>query len=61
MNNTATPPLDTFIGLTFQVVKCGQSLLNSMSPLLFSTIVAVVEVEVGRWHVPKVDFRQFQE
>ena len=32
-----------------------------MSSLLFSAIVAVVEVKVDRRHVPKVDFREFQE
>ena len=55
------PPFDTTTGAIFQVVKGGQSLINSMSSLLFSTIVAVVEVEVDRRHGPIVDFLQFQE
>ena len=54
-------PLDTTTGAIFQVVKGGKSLINSMSSLLFSAIVAVVEVKVDRRHVPKVDFREFQE
>ena len=32
-----------------------------MSSVLFSTIVAVVEVDVDRQHVPIVDFREFSE
>ena len=32
-----------------------------MPSLLFVSIVAVEEVEVGRRQVPKVDFRHFQE
>lgn len=33
-----------------------------MPSLLFVSIVAgVEEVEIGRWHVLKIDFRQFQE
>ena len=48
LNNTATPPPDTFIRAIFQVVKCEQSPIYSTASLLFSAIVAVVEVEVGR-------------
>ena len=56
------PPFDTTTtGAIFQVVKGGQSFINSMSSLLFSTIVAVVEVEVDRRHGLIVDFLQFQE
>ena len=61
LNNTATPPLGTTTGATFQVVQRGQSLINSMSPLLFCAIVAVVEVEVVGRFLLIIDFREFQE
>ena len=60
LNNTATPSLDTTTGSVFQVVQRGQSLINSMSSLLFCAIVAVVEVEVGRRLLLIIDFREFQ-
>ena len=60
LNNTATPSLDTTTGSVFQVVQRGQSLINSMSSLLFCAIVAVVEVEVGRRMLLLIDFREFQ-
>ena len=59
-NNTATPFPDTYIVSIFQAIKCWKSLINSMSLLPFSAIVAVEEVEVGRRQVPKVDFRECQ-
>ena len=61
LNNTATPPLDTTIRAIFQDVKCWQSLINSMPSLLFFPIVALVEAEADRQHVPNVDFREFHE
>ena len=44
LNNSGTPPPDPFIGAIFQVVKGAQSPIYSTATLLFSTIVAVVEV-----------------
>ena len=48
LNNTATPPLDTYIGAIIQAGKCVKARMKSMPSLLFVSIVAVVEVEVGR-------------
>ena len=59
LNTTATPLLGTNTRAIFLIAKCRESLINSMSPLLFCAIVALEEVEVGRRHVPKVDFREF--
>ena len=61
LNNTATPPLGTYIGAIIQAGKCAKDCMKSMPSLLFCAIVAVVEVETGRQHAPKVDFREFQE
>ena len=59
--NTASLPLDTTIRVSFHVIKCGQSSIYWASSSHIFAIVAVVEVEVGRQHVPKVDFREFWE
>ena len=61
LNNTATPPPHTPTKLSRQIVKGVQSPIYLTASLLFSSIVAVVEVEVDRQNVPKVDFREFQE
>ena len=61
LKTTAPPPLDATIGAIFQVIKRWESPIYSTASLLFSLIVAVVEVEVSRQHAPKVDFRQFHE
>ena len=58
LDNTATPPPDTCIRAIFQVVKGVQSPIYSTASLLFSTIVAVVEVEVER---PKPAIRPASE
>ena len=47
-NITGTSLLGTTVEEIFRIVKRQQSLFNSMSPLLFCAIVAVLEVEVGR-------------
>ena len=61
VNNTATPSIDDITKGLYQVRKSGQSCISSTKSLHFCAIVAVVEVEVGQQHVPKADFRQFQE
>ena len=61
LNNTATPPPDTIIRAIFQVVKGAQSPIYSTAPLLFSTIVAVVEVDGASQTLVIVAFREFQE
>ena len=61
LNNTATPPPHTPTKLSRQIVKGVQSPIYLAASLLFSTIVAVVEVEVGRRQVPKVEFFQYKE
>lgn len=61
LNSTVTPSHLTCIKPACQVVKCAQSPIHLATSLLFSSIVAVVEVEVDRQQAPKVDFRQFQE
>ena len=59
LNKTGVLLPNTTNAATFHAVKSGPSLRKSMSSLLFCAIVAVVEVGVDRWHVPKVDFREF--
>ena len=61
LNNTATPPPQPSIKLSCQIVKGVQFPIYLAASLLFSTIVAVVEVEVGRRQVPKVELCQFKE
>ena len=61
LNNTASLPLDSAIRASYQVIKCGQSPIYLASSSHIFAIVAVVEVEVGRQHMPMVDFREFQE
>ena len=61
LNNTASLPLKTAIRASFQVIKCGQSPIYWASSSHIFAIVAVVEVEVGRQHVPKVDLHEFLE
>ena len=46
INTTATPFLDAATRAMLHVVKCLKSTINSMSPLLFCAIVAMMEVEV---------------
>ena len=46
LNTTATPLLDTTTRAIFLIVECLKSTINSMSPLLFCAIVAMMEVEV---------------
>ena len=61
LNNTAMAPPHTSIGANFQVVKGAQSPIYSTAPLLFSTIVAVVEVDGASQTLVIVAFREFQE
>ena len=61
LNNTAMPSPHACTKPAYRTVKSGQSCICSTKSLLFCAIVAVVEFEVDRQYVAKVDFRECRE
>ena len=60
LNNTDITTHRACTKVPCKAVQCGISPIQLTPSLLFSTIVALVEVEVDRQHVLIVDFHEFQ-
>ena len=61
LNNTTASSRNDINKSTSQGVDSCPSSFNSTSSPYFCAIVAVIEVDFGRWHLPILDFREFQK